>query len=121
MNWDFEKEDDTMNIVIQITEKDMQKGSWVREEMLRLAERLSGAEAMPLPEPAQEAPAPAKPDAAPEPTVSVEEVRAAIAKVSRKHGTERAKAILRKFGAENLSALAREHYAAAMKEAEEAL
>ena len=114
-----------MNIVLQITEKDLQKAPWVKEEVLRLAERLSTAE----PAQPEKETRPATPQAespAPEPTASetgpsIEEVRAAIAKVSRKHGTERAKAILRKFGAENLSALAQEHYAAALKEAEEAL
>lgn len=110
-----------MNIVFQITEKDMQKGPWVREEIIRLAERLAGTEAAPMPWDVQEKPKPAAPEPLSEPEVSIEEVRAAIAKVSRKHGAERAKAILRKFGAENLSALAAEHYAAAMKEAEEAL
>lgn len=110
-----------MNIVFQITEKDMQKGPWVREEIIRLAERLAGTEAVPMPWDVQEKPKPAAPEPPSEPAVSIEEVRAAIAKVSRKRGAERAKAILRKFGAENLSALAAEHYAAAMKEAEEAL
>lgn len=118
-----------MNIVFQITEKDMQKGSWVREEVMRLAERIAAAEALAgttshtqeattakEPDPITENPAPE-----PEVPVSVEEVRAVLAKVSRKHGAERAKAILQKFGAENLSSLAAGHYAAAMKEAEEAL
>lgn len=108
-----------MNIVLQITEKDLQKAPWVKEEVLRLAERLSAAEPTQPEKELRPAPQPEAP--APEPGISIEDVRAAIAKVSRKHGTERAKAILRKFGAENLSALAQEHYAAAMKEAEEAL
>lgn len=113
-----------MNIIFQITEKDLQKGDWVLGEVLRLAGRLSGLHPEPgktAQKPAQENPEPEKPDAVPEPTISIEEVRAAVAKVSRKHGSERAKAILRKFGAENLSALAAEHYEAAMKETEEAL
>lgn len=115
-----------MNIVLQITEKDLQKGSWVKEEVLRIAERLAGAEPAepekdshqaPLPEtPAPEPVAPAA-----EPGIGIEDVRAAIVKVSKKHGTERAKEILRKFGVENLSALEAAHYAAALAEAEAAL
>lgn len=114
-----------MNIVLQITEKDMQKGTWVLDEVGRLAGLLSGTAKPDEPNPmswdVQENPKPAAPEPPSVPAVGIEEVRAAVAKVSRKHGSERAKAILRKFGAENLSALAAEHYEAAMKEAEEAL
>lgn len=117
-----------MNIIFQITEKDMQKGPWVREEIIRLAERLAATEMLAGttsysgkgPEAEEPAGTTEDPTSIPEP-VSIEEVRAAIAKVSRKHGAERAKAILRKFGAENLSALDMGLYAAAMKEAEDAL
>lgn len=117
-----------MNIILQITEKDLQKGAWVREEVMRLAERLAAAEMLAgttsssgkEPEAGNPAGTTEDPTSIPEP-VSIEEVRAAIAKVSRKHGAERAKAILRKFGAENLSALDMGLYAAAKKEAEEAL
>ena len=56
-----------------------------------------------------------------EQTVTLEELRAIIAKVSKKHGVEKAKGILHKFGVTNLSALDAKHYAAAMKEAEGAL
>ena len=53
--------------------------------------------------------------------VSIEEVRAALAKVSKKHGAEAAKAILRKHGAENLSGLDATFYAAVLEEAKEVL
>lgn len=49
--------------------------------------------------------------------ISIEELRAEIAKVSKKQGAARAKAILQKYGAESLSTLDPAHYAAAMEDA----
>ena len=78
-------------------------------------------------EPEQEVPAEPEQEEAPvaeegaEIVVSIEEVRAAIAQVNKKHGAKKAKAILQKFGAESMSALDKKHYAAALKEAKGAL
>ena len=75
----------------------------------------------------QEAPAEPEQEEAPvaeegaEIVVSIEEVRAAIAQVNKKHGAKKAKAILQKFGAESMSALDKKHYAAALEEAKGAL
>lgn len=110
-----------MNIVIQITEKDMQKGSWVREEVLRLAERLSGAEAAPMPEPAQEAPEPEKPDAP-----AVDEgfrmtVRKTLAELNKKAGKNIASELIKGFGVEKLTEVALADLPALMEKAKEAL
>ena len=62
--------------------------------------------------PAEKAASPAE-----EPVVSIEEVRAALAKVSKAHGAARAKALLQQHGAENLSGLDASLYAAVLAEA----
>lgn len=54
-------------------------------------------------------------------TVSIEELRAAIAKVSKKHGAAAAKKILQDHGAESLSALDPKFYAVALEEAKAVL
>ena len=78
-------------------------------------------EQAPWEEPTAEQPAEPMAEEGAEITISIEEVRAAITKVSKKHGTERAKAILRKFGVETMSALDKKHYAAALEEAKAVL
>lgn len=54
-------------------------------------------------------------------TVSIEELRAAIAKVSKKHGATVAKKILQDHGAESLSALDPKFYAVALEKAKAVL
>lgn len=110
-----------MDVVITINEQDLMKNPGILDMVKGFAERLSE----PVPEvresnhlvqetePQKETPVAQTPKEVAEPvaesgaeiTVSVEEVRAALAKVSKKHGAEAAKAILRKHGAENLSGL----------------
>ena len=145
------KEEKNMDVVITINEKDLLKNPDILDVLKGLAKGLKEPEATAVSaeavhtepmeehgetvekqeavvEKIQESPeepeAPAEQTAeesAEEPTVSLEELRAIIAKVSKKHGVEKAKGILHKFGVTNLSALDTKHYAAAMKEAEGAL
>lgn len=133
-----------MDVVITINEKDLLKNTCILDALKEFAKGLKDPEAAAVSEeaaytePVEEQKAPeetTEPAAekavteqevsaeqpAEEQTVTLEELRAAIAKVSKKHGVEKAKGILHKFGVTNLSALDAKHYAAAMKEAEGAL
>lgn len=75
----------------------------------------------PWEEPTAEQPAAPMAEEGAEITISIEEVRAAIAKVSKKHGAATAKKILQNYGAENLSGLDEKFYAAALEEAKAVL
>lgn len=57
----------------------------------------------------------------PVPDYDITEVRAALAKVREVSGTDAMRDIMRKYGAEKLPDLDKEHYAAVMKEATECL
>lgn len=130
---DLKKEDTYMDVVITINEQDLMKNPGILDMVKGFAERLAepvpeGRESNPTvqkTEPQKETPVAQTPKEVAEPvaesTVSVEEVRAALAKVSKKHGAEAAKAILRKHGAENLSGLDATFYAAVLEEAKEVL
>lgn len=78
-------------------------------------------EQAPWEEPTTEQPAAPMAEEGAEITISIEEVRAAIAKVSKKHGAATAKKILQNYGAENLSDLDEKFYAAALEEAKAVL
>lgn len=130
-----------MNIVIQIGEKDFQKGPWVMDKVMELTGLLTAEDkeweslwqdAAHLTEPAAESSnaeasqeeTPAEPpvaEAGAEITVSMEEVRAALAKVSKKYGAAKAKEILTSHHATKVSDLAPQFYAAVRKAAEEVL
>lgn len=72
-------------------------------------------------EPAEAQPAEPMAEEGAEITISIEEVRAAIAKVGKKHGAATAKKILQNYGAENLSGLDEKFYASALEEAKAVL
>ena len=119
-----------MDVVITINEQDLMKNPGILDMVKGFAERLAepAAEVRESNPAAQkETPVAQTPKAGPvaesgaEITVSIEEVRAVLAKVSKKHGAEAAKAILRKYGAENLSGLDATFYAAVLEEAKEVL
>lgn len=126
-----------MDVVITINEQDLMKNPGILDMVKGFAERLAepvaeGQKSNPTvqeTEPQKETPVAQTPKDVAEPvaesgaeiTVSVEEVRAALAKVSKKHGAEAAKAILRKHGAENLSGLDTTFYATVLEEAKEVL
>lgn len=122
-----------MDVVITINEQDLMKNPGILDMVKGFAERLAepAAEAresnpaVQKIEPQKETPVVQTPKEVAEPvaeiTVSIEEVRAALAKVSKKHGAEAAKAILRKHGAENLSGLDATFYAEVLEEAKEVL
>lgn len=59
------------------------------------------------------------PEQRPQPTPSMEEVRAILAKASRKGFTDRVRELLRKHGANKLSEIDPSEYAALVKDAEE--
>jgi len=67
----------------------------------------------PTPEPVNDEPEEQAPE---EKSITLEEVRAAMADKSRDGHREAVKAIITKYGANNLSALDPKHYAAALKE-----
>lgn len=134
---DLKKEDTYMDVVITINEQDLMKNPGILDMVKGFAERLaepaaevreSNPAAQKI-EPQKETPvaqtpkevAEAAAESGAEITVSIEEVRTALAKVSKKHGAEAAKAILRKHGAENLSGLDATFYAAVLEEAKEVL
>lgn len=117
-----------MDVVITINEQDLMKNPGILDMVKGFAERLAepAAEVRESNPAAQkETPVAQTPKEVAEPvaesgaeiTVSIEEVRAVLAKVSKKHGAEAAKAILRKHGAENLSGLDDTLYAAVLEEA----
>lgn len=122
-----------MDVVITINEQDLMKNPGILDMVKGFAERLAeptaeGQKSNPTvqeTEPQKETPVAQTPKEVAEPvaesTVSIEEVRTALAKVSKKHGAEAAKAILRKHGAENLSGLDATFYAAVLEEAKEVL
>ena len=130
---DLKKEDTYMDVVITINEQDLMKNPGILDMVKGFAERLAepaaeGQKSNPTvqeTEPQKETPVAQTPKEVAEPvaesTVSIEEVRASLAKVSKKHGAEAAKAILRKHGAENLSGLDATFYAAVLEEAKEVL
>lgn len=60
-------------------------------------------------------------DAGAEVTISIEELRSALAKVSKKHGAATARQLLQKHGAESISALEAKFYAAVLEEAKAVL
>ena len=78
-------------------------------------------EQAPWEEPAAEQPAEPVADAGAEVTISIEELRAALAKVSKKHGAATARQLLQKHGAESISALEAKFYAAVLEEAKAVL
>lgn len=139
-----------MDIVITISENDLMKNPNIIDMVKGFAHNLKDPEADAISfthEPAEparaEVPAEVKPEAteeqapreepateqtaepmaedAAEIAVSIEELRAAIAKVSKKHGAAVAKKILQDHGAESLSALDPKFYAVALKEAKAVL
>ena len=141
---DLKKEDTYMDVVITINEQDLMKNPGILDMVKGFAERLAepvpeGRESNPTvqkTEPQKETPVAQTPEdvaqtpkevaesvaeSSAEITVSIEEVRATLTKVSKKHGAEAAKAILRKHGAENLSGLDDTLYAAVLEEAKEVL
>lgn len=89
---------------------------WLAEEMEREAE-----EQAPWEEPAAEQPTEPVADAGAEVTISIEELRAALAKVSKKHGAATARQLLQKHGAESISALEAKFYAVVLEEAKAVL
>lgn len=133
-----------MDVVITINEQDLMKNPGILDMVKGFAERLaepaaevreSNPAAQKI-EPQKETPVAQTPrdvaqtpkevaesvaESSAEITVSIEEVRATLTKVSKKHGVEAAKAILRKHGAENLSGLDDTLYAAVLEEAKEVL
>ena len=78
-------------------------------------------EQAPWEEPAAEQPTEPVADAGAEIAVSIEELRAALAKVSKKHGAATARQLLQKHGAESISALEAKFYAAVLEEAKAVL
>lgn len=126
-----------MDVVITINEQDLMKNPGILDMVKGFAESL----AEPVPEtndsnptvlkiePLKETPVAQTPEEDAEPvaessaevTVSIEEVRATLAKVGKKHGAAAAKAILQKNGAENLSGLDTAFYAAVLEEAKAVL
>ena len=138
-----------MEVVITINEKDMMKNPSildmekgfarslespkadsvaaepVKEAVAEATADTSAAEPAeeqaPWEEPTAEQPAAPMAEEGAEITISIEEVRAAIAKVSKKHGAATAKKILQNYGAENLSGLDAKFYAAALEEAKAVL
>ena len=78
-------------------------------------------EQAPWEEPAAEQPTEPVADAGAEVTISIEELRAALAKVSKKHGAATARQLLQKHGAESISALEAKFYAAVLEEAKAVL
>lgn len=141
---DLKKEDTYMDVVITINEQDLMKNPGILDMVKGFAERLAepaaeGQKSNPTvqeTEPQKETPVAQTPEdvaqtpkevaesvaeSSAEITVSIEEVRATLTKVSKKHGAEAAKAILRKHGAENLSGLDATFYAAVLEEAKEVL
>ena len=93
----------------------------VAEATADTADTSSAEERAPWEEPTEEQPAAPMAEGGAEITISIEEVRAAIAKVSKKHGAATAKKILQNYGAENLSGLDAKFYAAALEEAKAVL
>lgn len=138
-----------MEVVITINEKDLMKNPSIldmvkgfarslespkadsavaepiKESVAEATADISAAEPAedqaPWEEPTAEQPAAPMAEEGAEITISIEEVRAAIAKVSKKHGAATAKKILQNYGAENLSGLDAKFYAAALEEAKAVL
>lgn len=92
-----------------------------KAEVLAEVKPEAAEEQAPMEEPATEQTAEPMAEDAAEIAVSIEELRAAIAKVSKKHGAAVAKKILQDHGAESLSALDPKFYAVALKEAKAVL
>ena len=69
--------------------------------------------------PANEAEAPPEPEARTEPEIPLEKVRGVLAEKSRYGHTAEVRAIIKKFGADRLSDIDPNDYAAVLKEAEE--
>lgn len=138
-----------MEVVITINEKDLMKNPSILDMVKGFARSLESPKAdsvatepakesvaeataetsigelaeeqAPREEPTTEQPAAPMAEEGAEITISIEEVRAAIAKVSKKHGAATAKKILQNYGAENLSHLDAKFYAAALEEAKAVL
>lgn len=128
-----------MDIVITINERDLMKNPGILDMVKGFAEGLAEPAVEALEsnsagmktEPQKETPiaqaqkeetaVEAAAEGVAESTVSVEEVRAALAKVSKKHGAAKAKAILQEHGADNLSGLDAAVYAAVLEEAKAVL
>lgn len=126
-----------MDVVITINEQDLMKNPGILDMVKGFAESL----AKPIPEtqesnptvlkiePRKETPVAQTPEEVAEPvaesgaeiTVNIEEVRATLAKVGKKHSAAAAKAILQKHGAENLSGLDTALYATVLEEAKAVL
>ena len=126
-----------MDVVITINEQDLMKNPGILDMVKGFAESL----AKPIPEtqesnptvlkiePRKETPVAQTPEEVAEPvaesgaeiTVNIEEVRATLAKVVKKHSAAAAKAILQKHGAENLSGLDTALYATVLEEAKAVL
>lgn len=126
-----------MDVVITINEQDLMKNPGILDMVKGFAESL----AKPVPEtqesnptvlkiePRKETPVAQTPEEVAEPvaesgaeiTVSIEEVRATLAKVGKKHGAAVAKEIMKKYGADKLSEVDTAFYAAVLEEAKAVL
>lgn len=135
-----------MEVVITINEKDLMKNPSILDMVKGFARSLESPKAnsvaaesikesvaeatadtsaaeeqAPWEEPTTEQPAVPMAEEGAEITISIEEIRAAIAAVNKKHGAATAKKILQNYGAENLSGLDAKFYAAALEEAKAVL
>lgn len=129
-----------MNIVITINENDLMKNPNIIDMVKGFARTLKEApkaeeigftqtpeetvgqamaaeEKAPQEEAAAEQPTEPTAEAGAEVAVSIEELRAALAKVSKKHGAATARQLLQKYGAESISALEAKFYAVILEEA----
>lgn len=129
-----------MNIVITINENDLMKNPNIIDMVKGFARTLKEApkaeeigftqtpeetvgqsmaaeEKAPQEETAAEQPTEPTAEAGAEVAVSIEELRAALAKVSKKHGAATARQLLQKYGAESISALEAKFYAVILEEA----
>lgn len=129
-----------MNIVITINENDLMKNPNIIDMVKGFAHTLkedpkaeeigftqtpeetvgqsmAAEEKAPQEETAAEQPTEPTAEARAEVAVSIEELRAALAKVSKKHGAATARQLLQKYGAESISALEAKFYAVILEEA----
>lgn len=125
----YKKEDEGMNIIFQITEEDMQKGTWVLDEVGRLAGLLSGAlPEKPVSENKETAGNAERETITPEqpnvPAVDENyrvEVRKTLAELNKKAGKNIASELIKGFGAEKLTEVTLTDLPALMEKAKEAL
>lgn len=132
-----------MDIVITINENDLMKNPNIIDMVKGFANSLKDTKAetenigfthtptepvkaeaeeqAPWEEPAAEQATEPVADTGAEVAISIEELRAALAKVSKKHGAATARQLLQKHGAESISALEAKFYAAVLEEAKAVL